>query len=425
MKLKILAIGITLMILCGSLIATAKLNNNNTKNTEKEHYYSYKELTELLNKLQQEYPEIFDYSSLGKTWEGRDIWLVKISDNVNIEEEEAEVFFTGGMHGDEKQTYEVVIYTIKAFLENYTSPIVNQSFTERVRNVINNSEIYLIPMLNPDGVEARTRKNARPNNCPFGKTLLRGVDINRNSGYKWELQDEHPFKYRRSFPYIEKINVRYPIFDFRSIIGEGCYRGPYNFSEPESMAIKQVVENHNISIYVDYHSAANLIIYGWAWDNNYPIPNETVFFSIAQNISNMTGYVIKRSMTRNFGNIRDWMLAEHGVYTFVIELPPINASKPLMDIMHGNSFPSKNIPILEICETHVFVNLYFVERAMAMTNQGLTNPTSTIVPILDNKSALEKKQHENTPGFVIILVIVGIAFVAIALILFWKQKRIL
>ena len=233
---------------------------------ETEKYYTYDELTDLLGQLQIEYPEIYHYQSLGKTWEGRDIWLVKISDNVNIEEEEAEVFFTGGMHGDEKQAYEAVIYSIKAFLENYTSPIVNQSFTERVRNVINNSEIYIIPMLNPDGVEARTRKNARPNKCPFGKTLLRGVDINRNSGYKWELLDQHPFRYRRDYRFFwEKLNIRFPILDYHSLRGEGCYRGPEPFSEPESKAFKSVFDNNNISLYTDHHagSATGTILYGW------------------------------------------------------------------------------------------------------------------------------------------------------------------
>ncbi|MCX6667135.1 MAG: M14 family zinc carboxypeptidase, partial [Euryarchaeota archaeon] len=102
MKLKILAIGIMLVMLSNPLLATAKLNNNNTKNTEKEHYYSYSELTDLLGQLQKEYPEIFNYSSLGKTWEDRDIWLVKISDNVIIDEKEPGVLYTGGQHGDEK-----------------------------------------------------------------------------------------------------------------------------------------------------------------------------------------------------------------------------------------------------------------------------------------------------------------------------------
>jgi len=369
MKLKIFAIGIMLMMLCSTLLVTAKLNNNDTVNTEKEHYYSYDELTDLLGQLQQEYPKIFNYSSLGKTWEGRDIWLVKISDNVSIDEKEPEVLYTGGQHGDEKQGYQVVIYSIKSFVENYTYVNVNQSFTERIRNVVNNTELFFIPMVNPDGCEAGTRKNCRPNKCPFGNTLFRGVDTNRNSGYKWELRDEHPFEYRRSVPYLEKVNVKFPFFDFRSLAGEGCYRGPYPFSEPESRAIKHVIENQNISISLDYHAAASEILYGWGWNYDQPIENESLLLSIAQNVSNIAGYKIKKGgLSVNLGLMRDW-ISSKGVLAFAIELPPTRGDRPLLHILHqnGNPLPWKNTPLLQICETQVLVNLYFAERAMVMT----------------------------------------------------------
>ena len=368
MNLKIMSIGITLMILCGGLLSTAKINNNYPEILKEVHFHSYNELTDLLGQLQLDYPEIFNYSSLGKTWEDKDIWLVKISDNVHVEEDEPGVLFVGGMHGDEKQGYEVVIYTIKALLENYTGPVVNQSFTERVRNVVNNTQLFFFPMLNPDGIEAGTRKNARPNDCPFGNTLFRGVDINRNSGYKWELQDEHPFRYRRSFPFIEKKNIKYPIFDFRSIIGEGCYRGPYPFSEPESMALRQAIEKHNISLYLDYHASAYHILYGWGWNHNHPIPNGPIMSSIAKGISDITGYIAKKgsSISTELGLMSDWMLGEHGILAFVIELPPVKGNKPLVDIIHGNSNPFKNVPILDMCKTHFLVNIYVSERAMLL-----------------------------------------------------------
>ena len=188
------------MLLCITLLVTAKLNNNDKGKIEKEHYYSYDELTDLLGQLQQKYPKIFNYSSLGKTWGGRDIWLVKISDIVSIDENEPNVLYTGGVHGDEKQGYQAVIYSIKSFVENYTYVNVNESFTDRVRNVVNNTELFFMPMVNPDGCEAYTRENGRPNDCIFGKTLFRGVDINRNCGYKWELIDKYPIRYRYHFP---------------------------------------------------------------------------------------------------------------------------------------------------------------------------------------------------------------------------------
>jgi len=371
MKLKILTIVITLMILCSTLLATAKINNNNTKNTEKEHYYSYNELTDLLGQLKQEYPEIFNYSSLGKTWEGRDIWLVKISDNVSIDENEPKVLYTGGVHGDEKQGYQAVIYSIKSFVENYTHVNVNESFTERVRNVVNNTELFFMPMVNPDGCEAYTRKNGRPNDCIFGKTLFRGVDLNRNSGYKWELIDKYPFRYRHKFPYLEKTNVKYPLFDFSSTRGEGQYRGPYPFSEPETKAIKQVIENHSITISIDHHGAVagGEILIGWGWTKD-PRPDEYISYPIAENISKIAGYKIGRAygIAPMLGRIGDWEYAEHGIMSFGLELPDVRGDRPLLNILHqnGNILPWKNTPLLQICENQVLVNLYLAERAMTM-----------------------------------------------------------
>jgi len=372
-NIKKMGVSLLVVLFFTLIMINSAFANSNTKllgDCIVEKYYTYEEFTELLYQLDKTYPDIFNYSSLGKTWEGRDIWLVKISDNVTIDEEEAELLFTGGMHGDEKQGYEVLIYTIKAFLENYTSQIVNQSYTERVRNVINNTEIYLIPMLNPDGVVARTRKNARPNNCLFGKTLFRGVDINRNSGYKWEITDKYPFRFRRSFPYFyEKVNVRSPIFDFHTLRGEGCYRGPYPFSEPESQALKYAVENNNISIYVDYHSASNHVVYGWGWNHDIAYPDEPLMLSIAQNISKLTDYKIKHGgVIRYFGGMRDWITAEHGVHAFGFELSKTIGDKRLIHWIHENGAlsPEDNMPILELCKTHVEVNLYFAERAMLL-----------------------------------------------------------
>jgi len=400
MKLKILAIGIISLMLCSAMayvVSTPNLDkkdenivsqtkdshvNNNAKDANQEisyskihgfdAFYSYDDLTNLLAQLQQEYPKIFCYSSLGKTWEGRDIWLVKISDNVTKDENESKVLYKGGEHGDEKQGYQVVIYSINSFVENYTYVKVNESFTKRVRNVVNNTELFFIPMVNPDGCEAGTRENARPNDCLFGKTLFKGVDLNRNTGYKWELIDEYPWKYRHHFPYIEKTNVKYAQFDWASIRGESSYRGPYPFSEPETRAIKQVVENHSIKISIDYHGASprGEILYGWGWTND-PRPDDCVSYPIAENISKMAGCKIGRvsGVAPILGLIGDWEYAEHGTMSFGMELPKTTGIKPLLNLIHQNGYliSSKNTPILQICKTYFPVDIYLAEKAMSMS----------------------------------------------------------
>ncbi len=324
-------------------------------------YYSYDQLTNLLEQLQSQYSDIFSYRSLGKTYQSRDIWLAKISDNVTLDEDEPEVLFMGGVHGYERPGYQAVIHTIKAILENYTASNVNQSFTARIRNIVNNTELYFMPMVNPDGIEADCRKNQRPNECMFGNNLFRGVDVNRNFGYKWGEFYKHPFKYAfGAFPcFLVRTNVMFPFLDFKSIIGRGNYRGPYPFSENESIVVKQFIENHSIIIAVDYHTTGEKIIYPWSWTRDPPL-DEPLFLSVAENISQINGYEIIQGSWWYYilGCSKDWLYAEHGVFSFVIEL--CNSSGP--------SAPKDKELILQICKTHLLVNLYVAERTIILAN---------------------------------------------------------
>lgn len=320
-------------------------------------YYSYDQLTDLIVKLQEKYPEIFSYYSLGETYERRHIWCVKISDNVTADEDEPEVLFMGGVHGNERPGYQTVIYTLKAIAENYTIANVNHSFTNRIRNIVNNTELYFIPMVNPDGVESGTRKNRQPNDCIFGDTIFRGVDINRNFAYKWEELDKHPFKYIfGGFPKrLDRTTVKYPFLDFQSIIRRGNYRGQYPFSENESRAIKQFIENHNITFSIDYHIYGEKILYPWSWTKEPTIEN-ALFVSIAGNISNINGYEIIQGSYWYYipGCSGDGMYAKHNIYSFTIELCKSSFLA---------NFPLKK-RILDLCKTHLLVNLYASERSL-------------------------------------------------------------
>ena len=234
-------------------------------------------------------------------------------------------------------------------------------------------------MVNPDGIEAGTRKNKRPNNCPLGSTAFCGVDINRNFPYKREEFDKHPFKYAfghfilkefiknpiryliENFPdYFERPNVMYPFFDIQALIPlyhGGHYRGPYAFSENESRAIKSFVENHSIDISVDYHIYGEKIVYPWWWTDAEP-PDKDLFISIGENISKINGYELIQGGNWYYiaGGAKDWLYAEHNILSYTIEH---------CDIDHPLYYHQKEI-VDEICTTHLFVNLYLAERAIEL-----------------------------------------------------------
>ena len=334
-----------------------------------DYFTTYDELSDLLENLSSLYSDVFSYLSIGKTSQGRDIWLVKISDNVEIDEDEPEVFYTGGMHGNECPAYENVIKSIKSILEIYHNPSINNTLNQRINNVVNNSELFFIPMVNPDGCEACTRKNACPNGCIFGKSLFRGVDLNRNFDYNWNDSNIHPFRYiriprsfRELFTIItkptqmlfERSCIRTPITDFGSILGMGFYRGPKPFSENETASIKNFIETHNISTWIDYHTPGKDIFFPkpWSYKN---LADKQVFLSLVENVSNINGYNYEEQRTSSLnssGCHGEWAYHEHSIYALTIELT--------------KSIESSYDPDIDELEStfydHLLVNLYVAER---------------------------------------------------------------
>jgi hypothetical protein len=250
-------------------------------NTIKEdyQYFTYDTMTDFLIELVDNNSEIISVKSLGKTYEGRDILMVKLSDNVGLDEDEPGVLFIGAHHGNEWPSFEVLIYFIRHMTDFYykentdddmdgkinEDPIdgfdndedgqVDEDPSEdRVRDAINNTQIYLFPMLSPDGVEYGdygSRKNRVPNHGPFGfkdKITSYGVNLNRNYGFDWILYYLLPFHYNFF------INVLDSSFN---------YRGPRPFSENETSAIKYFVETRNISLALSYHSSGEIMFYPW------------------------------------------------------------------------------------------------------------------------------------------------------------------
>jgi len=178
-------------------------------------YHSYDEIKSELHQLQLQYPQIAKVYDIGDSWEksrgiaDRDIWAIKISDNVTQEEDEAEILFIGCHHAREWISVEVPFYLAKYLVENYdTDPLI--------RSYVDNGEIWIVPMLNPDGhqysidVDRWWRKNRRSNG---GGSY--GVDLNRNYSYMWGGPGSS------GDPWSD------------------IYRGPAPFSEPETQSIQK------------------------------------------------------------------------------------------------------------------------------------------------------------------------------------------
>lgn len=126
-------------------------------------YPTYSDLGPDLLAVEQNYPAIAKRYAIGTSVQGRTLWAIKISDNVNLEEDEPEFKYISTMHGDEIIGVAMCMNLIDYLTTNYGS-------IQRVTDLVDNVDIWIMPLMNPDGYDRTTRTRYNAN----------GVDLNRN-----------------------------------------------------------------------------------------------------------------------------------------------------------------------------------------------------------------------------------------------------
>ncbi|MCK5075068.1 MAG: zinc carboxypeptidase, partial [Calditrichia bacterium] len=166
----------------GSLISP-KMSDNFMKVKEWDSYPTFEAYVSMMQQFAIDFPDLCVLDTIGFSVENRPLLVVKISDNVNIEETEAEFFYTSTMHGDETTGYILMLRLIDFLLTNY-----GESTDDGVRatNLVNNLEIWINPLANPDGTYASG------NSTVNGATRYNAnyVDLNRN--YPDPEDGQHP-----------------------------------------------------------------------------------------------------------------------------------------------------------------------------------------------------------------------------------------
>lgn len=124
-------------------------------------YHNYNEMTDFLTNINSQYPDITSLESIGQSVQGRELWVMQITDNPNVDEPEPQFKYIANMHGDETPGREFSLYLIEWLCENY-------NINNRATYLVNNTDIYIMPSMNPDGFELGIRYNAN------------GIDLNRD-----------------------------------------------------------------------------------------------------------------------------------------------------------------------------------------------------------------------------------------------------
>jgi hypothetical protein len=231
-------------------------------------FYTFNEVVNQLDSMKILYPNLItEKQTIGYSIENRPIWMVKISDNPDLNENEPQVLYTALHHAREPQGMMTILYYMYYLLEKY-------GIDPEVTYLVNNREIYFIPVVNPDGYEYnRTtnpngggmwRKNRRNNGGSFG------VDLNRNYG---------PYTYWDA-----------PNGGSSTSPSSDTYRGTAPFSEPETATIRDFLLTKGIKACLNYHTYSNLLIYPYGALSR-ETPDSLIFREFARDMTAFNGYV--------------------------------------------------------------------------------------------------------------------------------------
>ena len=131
-------------------------------------YPTYTQYDSIMRSFSTLYPALCRLDTIGKSVNGKLILVLKISDNVSVDEDEPEVFYTSSMHGDETGGYVMMLRLADYLLRNYNT-------SNRVKNMVDNLEIWINPLANPDGTYRTGNTMSSPT-----RYNANGVDLNRN-----------------------------------------------------------------------------------------------------------------------------------------------------------------------------------------------------------------------------------------------------
>ena len=199
-----------------SLINKVKMAGSVDNAQEWDAFPDYETYIAMMEQFTKDYPDICKLDTIGFSTENRLLLALKISDNVAVDETEPEFFYTSSMHGDELTGYVLILRLADYILTNYSNA--------GIKDMVDNMEIYVNPLANPDGtfasgnstVNGATRFNAN------------GIDLNRNfpdpkkgdhpDGYSWQL---------------------------------------------ETVAMMEFMKNRNFSLSMNFHGGAEVMNYPW------------------------------------------------------------------------------------------------------------------------------------------------------------------
>jgi carboxypeptidase T len=263
-------------------------------------YYTTQEMFDILASMRTQYPNLISEPAAVSdtlTHEGRSIYYWRISDNPSVQQSKPRVLYTSLIHAREPGSLSQTLFFMWYLLENYgTDP--------EVTYLIDNTELYFVPMINPDGYAHNESTNPngggmhRKNRNLAHGTTNRGVDLNRNFSYEWGTTGVS--------------------FNGNS----DTYPGTGPFSEPETQNMKKIAETWGISFAFNAHTYSKLLLYPIGATVAELADDHDYFHAYSQEMVIHNGYdAIKSSgLYPASGDSDDYMYKDHGIFAITPEV---------------------------------------------------------------------------------------------------------
>jgi len=211
---------------------------NSLMKTTRSQYLNYQQYCDSMIALATTHPDICHLDTIGYSHQNRLLLAMKISDSAHVDEVEPVVHFEGNIHGNEKIAWAVSFCMISYLIENYPTDTL-------VQRLVDTREIWIAPLVNPDGYVANSRYNAN------------GVDLNRNWGWMW---------------------------------GNEYACGSDFLSENESWKFMEHFWRHPFVSYVSFHSGTVFLSEPWSYTTYLTPPEQNLIRHMSMGYAGFTGY---------------------------------------------------------------------------------------------------------------------------------------
>jgi hypothetical protein len=272
-----------------------------------EYFHTYAEVKADIDAAVAAHPGIAERFSMGVSYEGRQIWGVKISDNVAVDENEPEILVVAQVHASERASGEMALYLLNLLLDG-------SGGDTRVTNIVNSREIWIVPMVNPDGAEYDMSdgvfRHWRKNRQPIPGSAEIGIDLNRQFGFKWNCcggGSNNPASPK--------------------------YRGPEPWYAPETRAYRDFILSRivggkqQLDVVLSLHAHGRMVLWPYGYTKKdrprtMRYDDWRTFVALGRDLAALNGY--KPQQTSDLyvvdGDEGDWAYHDQRIFAFAFEL---------------------------------------------------------------------------------------------------------